>query len=103
MDKLNIIKNSIEQIREAIGEPCDHIENLPEKINELVEDASKVGYSTVFVFSNKENPNKPTGNLYENGIVSDLDDNWSQTKIEDSSKVWMSFSLFKQSGGQVSD
>lgn len=103
MDKLNIIKNSIEQIRTAIGEPCDHIENLPEKINELVEDASKVGYSTVFVFSNEENPNKPTGNLYENGIVSDLDDNWSQTKIEDSGKVWMSFSLFKQSGGQVSD
>lgn len=103
MDKLNIIKNSIEQIRTAIGEPCDHIETLPEKINELVEDASKVGYSTVFVFSNEENPNKPTGNLYENGIVSDLDDNWSQTKIEDSGKVWMSFSLFKQSGGQVSD
>ena len=75
MDKLNIIKNSIEQIREAIGKPCDHIETLPEKINELVEDASKVGYSTVFVFSNEENPNKPTGNQYENGIVSDLDDN----------------------------
>lgn len=75
MDKLNIIKNSIEQIREAIGEPCDRIETLPEKINELVEDASKVGYSTVFVFSNEENPNKPTGNLYENGIVSDLDSN----------------------------
>lgn len=103
MDKLNIIKNSIEQIRTAIGEPCDHIENLPEKINELAEDASKVGYSTVFVFSNEENPNKPTGDIYENGIVSNLDDSWSQTKIEDSAKVWMSFSLFKQSGEQVSD
>ena len=103
MDKLNIIKNSIEQIREVIGEPCDHIENLPEKINKLVEDASKVGYSTVFVFSNEENPNKPTGDLYENGIVSNLDVSWSQTKIEDSAKVWMSFSLFKQSGEQISD
>lgn len=103
MDKLSIIKNSIEQIRTAIGEPCDHIEKLPEKINELVEDASKVGYSTVFVFSNEENPNKPTGDLYENGIVSDLDDNWSQTEIEDSGKVWMSFRLFKQSGEHISD
>jgi hypothetical protein len=75
MNKINIIEKVITEIREAIGEPCEHIENLPEKINELVEDASKVGYSTVFVFSNEENPNKPTGDLYENGMISNLDSN----------------------------
>ena len=61
MNKINIINNSINEIREILGQDCADIEQLPDLVRELVEDPSRNGFTTVFVFSSDSNPNIPSG------------------------------------------
>jgi hypothetical protein len=74
--KLQIINKSINEIREILGEECADITQLPELVRDLSEKSAKSGYTTVFVFSTKVNPNKPTGGSLDTttGMVLGLED-----------------------------
>lgn len=75
MNTLENINKSISEIRELLGEECATIEELPGLIKSIVEDPSKSGYTTSFVFSSSTNPNTPSGGTFntETGLVDGLD------------------------------
>lgn len=110
-NNLENINKSISEIRELLGEECATIEELPDLIKSIVEDPSKSGYTTSFIFSSSTNPNTPSGGTFntETGLVDGLDGDWSSTvgnskmKSASLSPSWMSFSIFNPSGIQVTD
>ena len=73
MDKLNIIKSSIDQVRDVV-DFCN-ISELPRAISELANNTSK-NFTTSFIFSIESNPNAPTGGSLNTttGLMVDLDE-----------------------------
>ena len=59
--KLNQIYQSIDAIRKALGEEaeCVPISELAGMVAKLSNDTSRNGYTTAFMFSDKENPDIP--------------------------------------------
>jgi len=65
-NKLNIIENSVSEIREILGAECASIDQLPELIrSQIGTSAVGSGNSTAFLFSNSNYPGKPTGNTLD--------------------------------------
>lgn len=58
--KLEIINESISEIRDILGADCTNISELPHLVRNLSENAEKSGFTTVFAFSSFNNPTKPT-------------------------------------------
>ena len=108
MDKLHIINNSLSNIREILGEDCTHIQELPNVVQFLKDDATKNGHTTSFVFSTQPSPNQPSGSSLDTttGLVTDLESGWYQTNnIESKSQnqVWMSFAIFDSLGNRTTE
>lgn len=118
MDKLQIINDSISEIRDILDADCANITELPELVRVLKEDPSRNGFTTVFVFSSLANPGVPTAKSLNTstGLIADLDSGWSQTGfqstsvyqmrnniVEDADFNWMSFAIFDPSGNKVTD
>lgn len=104
-NKINIINNSINEIREILGQNCADIEQLPDLVRELVEDPSKNGFTTAFVFSSNSNPNIPSGGSLDTttGMVIGLEEGWSQQINSKASAIWMSFAIFNPSGERITE
>lgn len=79
-EKLNKINTSITEIRSILGEECASIEQLPSFVKNLADNAARSGFTTVFIFSSKNNPNIPTGGSLDTttGLVVNIDEDWSQ-------------------------
>jgi hypothetical protein len=60
-DKLEIIKNSINEIRETLGAECMPIDELPGLVKDMTIGSGRGGFTTAFIFSADDNPNKPSG------------------------------------------
>ena len=104
-DKINIINDSISEIRDVLGQDCADIEQLPSFVRELVENSSRNGFTTVFVFSSDSNPNIPSGGSLDTttGMVIGLEEGWSQLTISKGNNVWMSFATFNSSGERITE
>ena len=76
-DKIKIINNSINEIREILGAECASIERLPELVRAYVKDDSRNGFTTAFVFSSDLHPARPSGGSLDTttGLVVGLDGN----------------------------
>lgn len=115
MSKLEIINESISEIREILGAECASIEDLPEMVRQYAEDPSRSGFTTAFVFSSENSPNNPEGGILntETGLVEGLDSIWTQTTekastfklraISQQTAIWMSFAIFNPSGERVTE
>lgn len=108
MDKLHVINNSLSNIREILGEDCTHIQELPNIVQFLKDDATKNGHTTSFIFSTQSSPNQPSGSSLDTttGLVTDLESGWYQTNnIESKSQnqVWMSFAIFDSLGNRTTE
>lgn len=77
MSKLETINKSISEIRNILGEECVDIEQLPNLIRNIVNDSSRSGFTTTFLFSNDLNPTLPVGGTFniETGLVEELEGN----------------------------
>ena len=75
MNKLQVINESISEIRNILGAECANIEDIPELVKQLAEDPSKSGFTTSFVFSFEKAPGNPEGGKLntETGLIEDLD------------------------------
>lgn len=112
MNKLELINNSVNEIREILGVECAPVEALPEMIRQIAEDPSRSGLSTIFVWSTDDAPGDPNSNKLDvaTGILSDLSDEWSQDiqnastyslrRVEDP-KIWMSSAIFDPVGTRL--
>lgn len=102
MNKLEIINDTIADIRDILGAECANIEELPGLIENLQTKASNNGgFTTAFVFSSDTNPTIPTEGVLNTitGVVEGLDAGWTQTVRRDfESEMWMSYSLFDVNG-----
>jgi hypothetical protein len=100
MNKLETIAKEIAEIRAALDAECAPIEEISDMVEDLVNDPSKNGLSTIFVFS-ETGLNKPTAtNLnVTTGLIENLDLEWSQVGINTQSDfIWMSLAIFDASG-----
>jgi hypothetical protein len=61
---LEVINESVNEIREILGAECATIDELPAMVRALSESASKGGFTTAFIFSVNSNPNRPTGGSF---------------------------------------
>lgn len=76
MNKLEIINDTIADIRDILGAECANIEELPGLIENLQTKASNNGgFTTAFVFSSDTNPTIPTEGVLNTttGVVEGLD------------------------------
>ena len=75
MNKLEIINESISEIRDILGAECANIEDLPEMVKQLADDPARSGFTTAFVFSSESSPIRPEGGKLntETGLVEDLE------------------------------
>ena len=103
--KLEIINESISEIRDILGADCTNISELPHLVRNLSENAEKSGFTTVFAFSSFNNPTKPTSVTIDTktGLINGLNEEWSQTSLKTNSNsegdyVWMSFAIFDSVG-----
>lgn len=117
MNKLQIINESISEIRDILNADCTSVTELPDLVRNLVNDPSKSGYTTAFVFSSELQPNTPTGGSLDTttGLVVGVEEGWSQrveektttfksrSISEPSSTNWMSFAIFGPSGERVTE
>ena len=82
-DKTEIVYEAINGIREALDAQCTPISELPEMVRTLVNDTSRNGLTTAFVFSSVASPTIPSAKKIDltSGLIKDLDEGWSQTGV----------------------
>ena len=113
-DKTEIVYEAINGIREALDAQCTPISELPEMVRTLVNDTSRNGLTTAFVFSSVASPTIPSAKKIDltSGLIKDLDEGWSQTGVgtstynvrrSQSDTTWMSFAIFDAAGEILTD
>ena len=76
--KVQIIYENLQSIREALYDntnACVTIDQVAEDVARLASDPSRNGFTTAFVFSSENYPNKPTATTLDvsTGLVNNLD------------------------------
>lgn len=113
-EKLQIINDSVNEIRDILGVECANISDLPGLIRNWGVSGGEgggAGYTTVFAFSGENYPAIPTASMLnlETGLLDDLDVEWSQTEFKKASTYslrsssddvanWVSFAIFDPLG-----
>lgn len=105
MNKLELISDSITDIREKLNAECVPIDELSDKITS----EHGGGFTTAFIFNNSTNPSVPNGGLLdmETGLVTGLTNGWSNDTISkarsSNSELWMSKAVFNLNGERITD
>lgn len=105
MDKLQTIAKEIAELRTILNAECSPIEELSERVREVVSDPSRNGLSTIFVFS-ETGFSKPTATQIDlnTGLIKDLDSEWTQTGVDVySNAIWISCAIFDAQGNILID
>ena len=119
-NEIETIQIAVDDIRQKIAEvfpeaSCVNISELPEYLDQM-KNTGVGSYSTVFLFSGKEDPEDPVRTTLNvnTGFLEgeDINNDWSQTSFTSSTYSlrsvttdanWMTFALFNPNGEMVTE
>lgn len=106
--KLKEIGDAISDIRKHLGADCTPLKDLPGLVAELTSDSSKNGFSTIFLFSDIDNPNIPKCSTIDISTgIADLneDPQWYQIKetFSENNVIFITWAVFDKFGQKITE
>lgn len=111
-NKIEIIRDAVDEIRTIVNAECAPISELPGIVEEYISNKTGGGgLTTTFVFSTATNPTIPNATSIDvtTGLVNDLNKDWSQSGVaprnvtEEPEKYWMSYAIFGADGQRTTN